>query len=69
MFPVVGAVVGGAVGGPIGFLAGLKLGSVTGGLAAAGITGTVIGYQVLVSKAAIVVPRTLHDLNFVSSRL
>lgn len=45
MFPVLGAVVGGAIGGPIGMVAGFKLGSVTTGLAAAGVTGTVIGYQ------------------------
>ncbi|XP_039247493.2 syntaxin-17-like [Styela clava] len=45
MFPILGAVVGGAVGGPIGMVAGFKLGSVTTGLAAAGVTGTIIGYQ------------------------
>nr|CAB3266673.1 syntaxin-17-like [Phallusia mammillata] len=45
LFPILGAVVGGAVAGPIGFVAGAKVGSVTGGLAMAGVTGSVVGYQ------------------------
>ena len=45
MFPVVGAVIGGVIGGPIGFIAGMKMGSLTCGMAIAGIAGTFAGYQ------------------------
>lgn len=45
MFPIFGAAIGGVIGGPIGMVAGLKLGSMTAGVAAAGVTGSVIGYQ------------------------